>query len=74
VDVGDLGILAAHYGTGVTGALNFEHDYAQAFELTSESQEATFNYAADETFGPFCGGLGLVLMAGLMLACRIFLK
>jgi hypothetical protein len=64
VDVGDLGILAAHYGQNSTQTSNFSEDYAKAFGTTASDD------AEDEatTGSSVCTGLGLPLIAGLMLA------
>jgi hypothetical protein len=65
VDVGDLGILAAHYGEGVNGAADFSADYAKAFGTAAE-EEVDGN--------SLCSGLGLPLIAGLLLAGLMLVK
>jgi hypothetical protein len=63
VDVGDLGILAANYGTNASSA-NWATDCAQAFGTTvddeSSEEEDTVGYSV-------CSALGLPLIAGLVL-------
>jgi hypothetical protein len=62
VDVGDLGILAAHYGEGVSGAVDFDVDYAKVFgEMVAGDEE-------NDGSSSICSGLGLPLIAGLVLA------
>jgi hypothetical protein len=61
VDVGDLGILAAHYGEGSTLASNFSEDYSRTFGINVEKNDI------EETKSSICSGLGLPLMAGLLL-------
>jgi hypothetical protein len=61
VDVGDLGILAAHYGEGSVQPTNFSEDYVKAFGTTVADD------TADQTGSSMCGALGLPLVAGLML-------
>jgi hypothetical protein len=58
VDVGDLGILAAHYGEGVNATVDFNADYAMVFGTTVGDEGATSSV---------CSGLGLPLIAGLLL-------
>jgi hypothetical protein len=62
VDVGDLGILAANYGTGTSGA-HFEVDYAKIFRPAIKDDEKANN----DTGSDSCSGLGLSLIAGLIL-------
>ena len=68
VDVGDLGILAANYGTGTSGA-DCDADYAKAFGTTVAEEDA-----ADETSSTLCSGLGLPLIAGLVLMGLMLVK
>jgi hypothetical protein len=66
IDVGDLGILAANYGTNASGS-DWSADYAKVFGTAvtdDESQEA----------GSVCSGLGLPLMAGLLLMGLMLVK
>jgi hypothetical protein len=62
VDVGDLGILAAHYGEGANATMSFEADYAKVFGTIEDESDS-----ANGTTSTVCSGLGLPLVAGLML-------
>jgi hypothetical protein len=62
VDVGDLGILAANYGSS-----NFSSDYAKAFGTTVAEED-------DVTGSSICNGLGLPIIAGLMLMGLMLVK
>ena len=64
VDVSDLGILAAEYGTGTGSSLDFNAD-ASALGLTVEDTPK-----AEESISTLagCSGLGLPLIAGVLLA------
>ena len=66
MNVGDLGILAANYGTGVSGALDFASDYAKVFGTEAEDD-------AEEP-GSICSGLGLPLIVGVLLAGLMLVK
>jgi hypothetical protein len=68
VDVGDLGILAANYGTGSTTEANFNADYAKVFGT------ATDNTSSDDTNDTLCSSLGLSLIAGLTLMGLMLVK
>jgi hypothetical protein len=68
VDVGDLGILAANYGTGSSGS-NFNADYAKAFGTTVADDTVE-----QDTSSSVCSGLGLPLIAGLLLAGLMLVK
>ena len=70
VNVGDLGILAANYGTGVNGASDFAADYAKVFVTSVEDDDSEMT----EDEGSLCSGLGLPLLAGLLLAGLMFIK
>ena len=66
VNVGDLGILAANYGSSGS---SFEADYAKVFGTAATEDES------DETDSfSFCSGLGLPLIAGLMLMGLMMVK
>ena len=69
VDVGDLGILAANYGSGSSSVLNFDADYSKVF-----SSDAAENEADEENSNSICSGLGLPLVAGLLLMSLMLLK
>jgi hypothetical protein len=71
VDVGDLGILAANYGTNASGA-NFEADYAKVFDDDAAAEEESSD--AEETTSSICSGLGLSMIAGLMLMSLMLVK
>lgn len=70
VDVGDLGILAANYGTGsgTTSAANFSADYAKVFNTTASDT------TADAESDSACSSLGLPLVAGLALMGLMLVK
>jgi hypothetical protein len=72
VDVGDLGILAAHYGTGSNATFDFSTDYVKAFGTTVV--EDSTGDTADETGSSVCSGLGLPLVAGVMLLGLMLVK
>jgi hypothetical protein len=65
VDVGDLGILAANYGTNASGA-DFDADYAKVFGSSVSDDEE-----ADSTL---CSSLGLPLVAGMILMSLLLVK
>ena len=65
VDVGDLGILAANYGNGVNGAVHFAEDYAKAFGTRNEES------LSSQVNSAVCGGLGLPLLAGLLIGLTL---
>jgi hypothetical protein len=69
VDVGDLGILAADYSKGSTSASNFSADYAKVFGTTT-AEDTTDNTVGDSA----CSGLGLPLIAGLVLMGLMLVK
>jgi hypothetical protein len=71
VDVGDLGILAANYGSGssTTSASNFSTDYAKAFGTTVSDTTADA-----ESSDTACTSLGLPLVAGLALMGLMLVK
>jgi hypothetical protein len=68
VDVVDLGILAAHYGQGSTNLTSFNDDCNKAFGTTVADD------AAEDTNSSVCSGLGLSLIAGLVLMSLMFVK
>jgi hypothetical protein len=68
VDVGDLGILAAHYGTNASSA-DWSADYAKAFGTTADDADDV-----EETSSSICSGLGLPLIAGLVLMGLMLVK
>jgi hypothetical protein len=70
VDVGDLGILAANYGRGASTALDFSADYAKAFGATATDDAS----AQEEVNTSICSGLGLPLIAGLVLMGLMLVK
>jgi hypothetical protein len=67
VDVGDLGILAAHYGTNASSA-DWSRDYAQAFGTTVAEDDT------EDIGSSMCSGLGLPLVAGLILMGLMLVK
>jgi hypothetical protein len=71
VDVGDLGILAAHYGEGSTSTANFSADYAKAFGTVVTDDQTEME---DNSSSSICSGLGLPLIAGLMLLGLMLVK
>jgi lysophospholipase L1-like esterase/uncharacterized protein (DUF2141 family) len=77
VDVGDLGILAASYGTNSKSSMNWEAAYAQVFGTTANEDK---DILADEselnegTSSSLCSGLGLSLIAVLLLAGLVPIK
>jgi hypothetical protein len=70
VDVGDLGILAANYGTGSSSGADFEADYAKVFGTAAESTNS--DDSAND--GSICSSLGLSLIAGLALMGFMIVK
>jgi len=70
VDVVDLGILATNYGTGTSGA-DFEADSAKVFGTMSDDASSGDD---DNIAGPLCSGLGLPLVAGLLLMGLMLVK
>jgi hypothetical protein len=74
VDVGDLGILAAHYGEGSTNPTNFSEDYSKAFGTTVADDDTDASDDAASTSSIVCSGLGLPLIAGLVLMCLMLVK
>jgi hypothetical protein len=73
VDVGDLGILAAHYGEGAISTLDFNTDYSRAFGTVTD-ESGSREEVSDENGVSVCSGLGLSLMAGLILAYAMLVK
>ncbi|NLE28312.1 MAG: hypothetical protein GX629_01425 [Phycisphaerae bacterium] len=69
VNVGDLGILAANYGAGVNGAADFAGDYAKVFGSAVEDDDSEVTEGSS-----LCSGLGLPLLAGLLLAGLMLVK
>jgi hypothetical protein len=69
VDVGDLGILAANYGTN-TNNTDWSTDYAKAFGTTTTSEDDS----EEEITSSVCSGLGLPLIAGLILMGLMLVK
>jgi hypothetical protein len=72
VDVGDLGILAANYGSGSNQSIDFSADYAKAFG-TTVGTDTSADDTVNETGNAVCSGLGLPLVAGLLLAGMMLL-
>jgi beta-xylosidase len=70
VDVGDLGILAANYGTNASSA-DWTMDYAKAF---GTKVDENVDSADGEIAGSICSGLGLPLIAGLLLVGLTLMK
>jgi hypothetical protein len=69
VDVGDLGILAANYGTGTSGA-DFDADYAKVFGATTDEA----GDSSEDGDGGICAGLGLSIIAGLLLMSMMWFR
>ena len=63
VDVGDLGILAANYGASRS---SFEADYAKVFGAATVDEKESSN--------SLCSGLGLPMIAGLVLMGLMLVK
>ena len=74
VDVGDLGILAAHYGQGTSSGADYEADYAMVFGTAADDKADVSADDADTTSDSVCSGLGLPLVAGLMLMGLMLVK
>jgi hypothetical protein len=72
VDVGDLGILAANYGTSASASTDWAADYAKAFG--TKVADDTTDDAVDNVGGSACSGLGLPLVAGLALMGLMLVK
>jgi hypothetical protein len=76
VDVGDLGILAANYGkaeegkTSSSAAGDFSSDWAKVMGSTSENTDTDSDTT---TTSSLCSGLGLPLIAGMLLAGMLLL-
>ena len=68
VNVGDLGILAANYGSSGS---SFQADYAKVFGTMSDDSSIGED---DDIAGSLCGGLGLPLVAGLLLMGLMLIK
>lgn len=68
VDVGDLGILAANYGTGTIASMYYTVDYAKVFGT------AVNDNPEEEDTSSMCNGLGLELIAGLALMGLMMVK
>jgi hypothetical protein len=70
VDVGDLGILAAHYGEGSGTSQNFSADYAKVFGTTVTDDDEDTSMLGSSV----CSGLGLPLVAGILLMGLMLVK
>ena len=70
VDVSDLGLLAANYGTGTAAALDFAADArAAGLAVGGEAQKAE-DTAGTSSLDP-CGAIGLPLIMGLILMLKM---
>jgi hypothetical protein len=72
VDVGDLGVLAANYGTGSSSACDFDADCAKVFGAATET--STSEDTTDEDSNSLCNSLGLSLIAGLAMLGLMLIK
>jgi hypothetical protein len=73
VDVGDLGILAANYGSGVSGSVDFNADYAKVFGTAATDTTSTVSENTEDS-SDACGNLGLSMIAGLALMGLMLVK
>jgi hypothetical protein len=72
VNVSDLSLLAANYGSGSKSTLSWADAYAQAFGTTNDVDETSDeSEGADSTA---CSSLGLSLIAGLALMGLMIIK
>ena len=69
VDVGDLCILAAHYGEGVSRSMDFETDYEVVFGLTVAEED---DFEGDSSL--ICSEFGLPLIMGLFFMGLMLVK
>jgi hypothetical protein len=69
VNVGDLGILAAHYGAGGNEMSDFAADSKEIFGTTVVNGDRNDVLVDEEDEYVGCGGVGLSLIVGLLLAC-----
>jgi len=73
VDVGDLGILAANYGSGSSQAMNFDADYAKVFGTAATDTTSTVSEDTEDS-SDACSNFGLPMIAGLVLMGLMLVK
>jgi len=73
VDVGDLGILAANYGSGGSGSADFNADYAKVFGTAAADTTSTVSEDTEDA-SDACSNLGLPMIAGLVLMGLMLVK
>jgi hypothetical protein len=74
IDVGDLGILAANYGTGSSGVCTFNMDYAKVFGSESSLTAVTDVLTDNDQDRELCSNLGLPFLIGLALMGMMLIR
>jgi hypothetical protein len=76
VNVSDLSLLAANYGTGSSSTLSWADAYAEIFGATTDTSvdSEISDDSSDESDSMICSNLGLSLVAGLSLLGLTLIK